>query len=139
MAITKITLTRSAMHRLFTAIKRMDGDLRPVKGADGKTTVAQEPYKFTTVQPIYAMAKTRSYLQPEIAASEKVQRTLVAGYPAKDDTAGRAAIDEKMADFMSENVEVQVHALGIIELDIHKNNIPPSVLADLMPMLTGDL
>lgn len=123
---------------LFNAIKAMDGRYTESRDGDGKLFgLVQKPYKFDDAKPIYAMARTAEKLRPVLVAIDKAQNSLTEG--VGDD---RAAIDKAnraVNEFLDTEVEVELFKFPVAALCIHKNDIGPAILSDLLPMLTGEI
>ncbi len=135
----KIKLPRHRVYALFVAIKSLDGKTEVVKDSDGKTHVVRTPYQYNDHKPIYAFAKTMDSLRSEVSAFETANKVLIRGRPEKPTPAEAIEFDAKIEALSNEETEVEVHRVAITDLKIHTNGFSPSVLADLMPMVVGEL
>lgn len=136
--MTKIKLRRVQVQALYGSIRRMDGQVKLVKDSDGRSSIVQEPYKFVNEKPVYAFSKTMDSIESEVKAAEKGARALRAAYPFKEEDwtqKDRDEHDERLSAFSDEEVEVEVHKIDVTLLKVHANDIPPTVLRGLFPML----
>ncbi len=133
---SKIQLTKLQVRTLAGCIRLLDGREVECKNADGKETGKLfKPYDLSA-KTRYALAKTAANLQPELEAIEKAVRSKHAKGAGE-----RLDVQEErdVLELLQELTEVEVHKLNVSELKIDTNQLPPSVLAGLMPMLEGEI
>jgi len=138
----EITLKRGQVQELWNAIQAMDGRITLETDSDGRRAFVNKPYQFDNHKPQYAFSKTAEAIRGEVNALEKATKALLRKYPSepKDRTQEqRDEIDELLSGMAEEETTVKVHKVSIVDLKVHTNQIPPSVIRQLFPMLDGEL
>lgn len=139
----KISLKRYEINELVGAIKGLDGRPELVKDGDGKSLgVIVKPFELES-KARYALAKTLRTLSGELTDYETVQKAIMAEKPPVSEKPLEGWSDDESKNririFMLESVEVEVHKVKIQDLKVDTNKLAPQVIANLMPMLEGEL
>lgn len=126
-------MKRYEVNNLVRSIKSLEGRYEIAKDGDGKVHgIILKPFKIESKSRI-AFAKTFRHLTGIVSDYEKVQKELI----AED----RETANDKIYKFMyeEETSDLCLHKVNIVELNIETNQLSPEVIADLLPMIEGEL
>jgi len=136
--LTDLTLTNAKIAELSSGLAGLDG--QRVKGE-------LEPYLFCP-ELTWLVADNQTALEPKLAAYNKAKKALAAQHKITDGMAISAQNAEQVAAFMAavdelheREVVVGLQKISRAKLNVghdrkkEQNNIPPSVLARLQPIL----
>lgn len=139
-------LRNSDIQTLANAIARLGGRAEQVSNGDGKPAIVVKPYDLPG-KVIYALARTKAHLKPHVEAITEATQAMLRTHtgPDKSELDGKAdpkawnVFQGELADLMRTEVEVEVHQIAMADLKIETNKLDPNLVADLLPILTGDV
>lgn len=126
-------MKRHELNSLVRSIKSLEGRHELAKDGDGKLHgIILKPFDISA-KARYAFAKTLRKLTEIVSDYEKVQKDKKAE--------NKETANDEIYKFMCEEEEtpVEFHKVNIVELKIETNQLSPEVIADLLPMLDGEL
>lgn len=116
---------------------------REVEASDGdRKRVITKPYEIEG-RARYAAARTKRALRPLLTAIDEMRADLREkhGIDAADidQAAAARAFEADMQVFIQTDAELNAHDLQLADLKVHTNQLDPSLIEALLPILVGDL
>ncbi len=134
----KTTLKLGEIESLLNAHYLLDG----TGGRRGDATF--KPFKFKRHDQVaYRVARNIRVLNDEFKDVNERRKTIFREIEPDENVTSLTGLKEvefisRMATVLAEQVEVELRSIDVADLDMASNAIPASILADLMPVLTGD-